>query len=166
VRQIDKQNETDKQEQARADHRKVVAPHDEERVRNEESQDNHANPSQHLWRPETVLNRRATVLRRPYSNEHKRHEDVEEAERKVDALHCNISVTLFAVAFYVDVIESEVGELLHSPVREHDPGHDRVDEEDERVGDTRSDAEFLLGLVPSEDMTEHTCYRICLRKSP
>jgi hypothetical protein len=65
---------------------------------------------------------------------------VEESESKVDALYRNISIALLAVAFDVDVIEGEVGELLHGPVREHDPGHDRVDEKDERVGDTRGDA--------------------------
>jgi hypothetical protein len=44
------------------------------------------------------------------------------------------------VTFDIDVIEGKVGELLHGPVREHDPGDDRVDEEDERVGDTGGDA--------------------------
>jgi hypothetical protein len=47
---------------------------------------------------------------------------------------------LFTVAFDVDVIQSEVGKLLHSPVGEHDPRDNRVDEKDERVCDTSSDA--------------------------
>jgi hypothetical protein len=65
---------------------------------------------------------------------------VEETEGEVDALHSNVSVALLAVALDVDVVQSKMGEFLHSPVREHDPGHDRVDEQDERVGDTGGDA--------------------------
>lgn len=65
---------------------------------------------------------------------------MEKAEGEVDALYRNIAVALFAVAFDVDIVEGEMGELLHGPVGEHDPGHDRVDEEDERVGDTCGDA--------------------------
>jgi hypothetical protein len=44
------------------------------------------------------------------------------------------------MALDVYVVESEMRQLLHGPVGEHDPGHDRVEEEDERVGDTGRDA--------------------------
>jgi len=121
MRQIDKQNESNEKEQTRANHGKIVAPDDEERVRDEKGQNDHANPAHDLGKPETVLYGRATVLGRPYSDEHKRHNDVEETEREVDALYCDISVTLFAVAFDVDIVQSEVSQLLHGPVGEHDP---------------------------------------------
>ena len=121
MRQIHEQDETDEQEQTRADHGEVVAPDDEERVRDKEGQDNHADPAHDLGSPEAVLYGGAAVLGRPYSDEHKRHEDVEETEGEVDALHCNVSVALFAVALDVDVIQREVGKLLHGPVGEHDP---------------------------------------------
>jgi hypothetical protein len=101
------------------------------------------------------LNRRATVLGGPDTDEHERHEDVEEAEGEVDALHSNVSVALLAVALDVDVVQSKMGELLHGPVREHDPGHDRVDEQDERVGDTCGDA-VCCQYRPIHFMTEST----------
>jgi hypothetical protein len=52
------------------------------------------------------------------------------------------------VALDVDVVQGEVGEFLHGPVREHDPRNDRVDEEDERVGDTGGDAILSLVCAP------------------
>lgn len=140
MRQVHQEDESDEQEQARANHGKVVAPHDEERVRDEEGQDNHANPAEDLGRPEAVLYRRAPVLRRPHANQHQRHQDVEEGEGEVDPLHCDIAVALLSVALDVHVVKGEVRQLLHGPVGEHDPRNDRVDEEDERIGDTRGDA--------------------------
>jgi hypothetical protein len=79
MRQINQQDKANKQEQARANHGEVIAPDDEERVRNEKRQDNHADPAHNLGHPEAVLNRRAAVLGRPHSDKHERHEHVEEA---------------------------------------------------------------------------------------
>ena len=121
MRQIDKQNKTDEEEQACAHHSKVVSPYDEERVRDEKGQDNHAHPAEDLGQPEAVLDSSARVLGCPYSDEHQCHEDVEKTEGKVDALHRDVSIALLAVALDVDVIEGEVGQLLHGPVGEHDP---------------------------------------------
>jgi hypothetical protein len=148
VCQINQQNEPNKQEQTSANHRKVVAPDNEERVWNEKRQDHHADPAHDLGHPEAVLDGRAAVLGRPHSNKHERHEHVEEAKGEVDALHGNVAVALLAVALDVDVVKREVGEFLHGPVREHDPRNDGVDEEDERVGDAGGDATMSSVCAP------------------
>ena len=151
MRQVDQQDKTNEQEQTGAGHGKVVAPDDEERVRDEESQDDHENPAKNLRAPETVLDLCAAVLGRPDTDEHESHEDVEEAESKVDALHRDVAVALLAVALDVDIVQGELRELLHGPVGEHDPRDDRVDEEDERVCDTSSDAVSALSSTRAHD---------------
>lgn len=140
VRQIDQQNQTNEQEQAGSGHGEVVAPNDKERVGNEEGENNHANPAQDLGRPKAVLDLRAAVLGGPHTDEHQGHEDVEEAEGEVDALHGNEAIALFPVALDVDIVQGELGQLLHGPVGEHDPRDDRVDEQNEGVCDTGCDA--------------------------
>jgi hypothetical protein len=140
VRQIDQQNQTNEQEQAGPGHGEVVAPNDEERVGNEEGEDDHANPAQDLRCPKAVLDLGAAVLGGPHTDEHQGHEDVEETEGEVDALHCNEAIALLAVALDVDIVQGELGQLLHGPVGEHDPRDDRVDEENEGVCDTGCDA--------------------------
>lgn len=50
-------------------------------------------------------------------------------------------------------------QLLHGPVREHDPGHDGVEEEDEGVGDTGSNT-----VVSSVNVS--TMSIPCIRRAP
>lgn len=124
MRKVDEQDQADEEEEACANHGEVVAPDDEEGVRNEEGQDHQGQPGDDLGPPEAVLDGRTAVLGAPHADEHHGHDDVEEAERKVDALHRDVAVALLAVALDVDVVQGEVRELLHGPVGEHDPGHD------------------------------------------
>jgi hypothetical protein len=42
-------------------------------------------------------------------------------------------------------------QLLHGPVREHNPGDDRVEEEDKRIGNTRRDTVPTLPTAGTED---------------
>lgn len=76
---------------------------------------------------------------------------MEEAECEVDALHRNVSVALLAMAFNVDVVQGEVRELLHSPIGEHDPGDDGIEQEEEGVSDTGSDTVSTLAATGSKD---------------
>jgi hypothetical protein len=82
---------------------------------------------------------------------------VEETESEVDALNSDIAVALFAVALDVDVVKSEVGELLHGPVGEHDPRDDRVDEEDEGVCDTGCDTVAAFSSTRAHDCAAGGC---------
>lgn len=169
MRKVDQQDETNEQEEARANHGEVVAPNDEERVRNEKGENDHADPGDKLGSPESVLDWRASVLRVPDTDEHHGHDDVEETEGEIDALDRDVAVALLAVALDVDVVECEVRQLLHGPVREHDPRDDRVDEEDEGVGDTGSDARgcqlsaWNTACMRTYSRTSHTnCRRRCM----
>lgn len=149
--QVDQQNQANEQEQAGTSHGEVVAPHDEERVRDEEGQDNHGDPADDLGAPEAVLNLCAAVLGGANTNKHKRHEDVEEAESEIDALHSDEAVALLAVTLDVDIVQGELRQLLHGPVGEHDPRDDRIDEKNERVGDTGCDAVAAFSSAGAHD---------------
>ena len=151
VGQIDEQNQANEQEETGSNHGKVVAPDDEERVGDEEGEDDHADPSKNLGAPEAVLDLGAAILGGADADEHEGHEDVEEAEGEVDALDGDEAVALLAVALDVDVVQGELGQLLHGPVGEHDPRDDRVDEEDERVGDAGCDAVAALSSAGAHD---------------
>lgn len=151
MRQVDEQDQANEQEETGARHGEVVAPDDEERVRDEEGEDDHGDPAEDLGAPEAVLDGRAAVLGGPDADEHEGHEDVEEAEGEVDALDGDEAVALLAVALDVDVVERELGELLHGPVREHDPRDDRVDEQNEGVCNAGRDAVAALSAAGAHD---------------
>lgn len=136
--EVNQQNETNQQEQTGSDHGDVVSPDNKEWVRNEEGKDDHGKPADDLWAPESILNWCAAILGRSYSEKHQSHEDVEETQGEVDPLYRDVSVALFPVALDVHVVQGEMRQFLHSPIREHDPRHDRVEQEDEGVGDTSS----------------------------
>jgi hypothetical protein len=72
-------------------------------------------------------------------------------------LNCDISIALFPVALDVHVVQGEVRQLLHSPVCEHDPRHDRVEQEDESVGNTCSDTSQLSVRDPKQKYDMRTC---------
>ena len=65
---------------------------------------------------------------------------MEQTQGEVDALHGNETVALLSLATDSHVVQSEMFEFLKRPWCEHKPGYDRVDEENEGVGDSSSHA--------------------------
>jgi len=65
---------------------------------------------------------------------------VEEAESKVDTVNSSEAITGLAVAGDCGEVEQDVLEFLDGPVGEHDPGQQRIEQEDDGVGDTCSHA--------------------------
>lgn len=64
---------------------------------------------------------------------------MKDAERKVDSLHRKPSIAGAVGAVDLDIIEHEMLKFLNSPVGEHNPGENRVDEEKQGISDTSSD---------------------------
>ena len=157
VGEVDKEDQADEQKEAGTNHGKVIAPYDEERIRDEEGQDHKGQPGDDLWTPESVLDGGAAILGAPHADEHHGHDDVEESECEVDALHRDVAVTLLAVALDVDVIQGEVREFLHSPIGEHYPGDDGIEQEEEGVCDTGSDTVSTFAAARSKDGAAGGC---------
>lgn len=107
--QVNEQNQANEQEETGAHHGDIVAPENEEGVRNKKGQHDHDEPGNDLGTPEAVLNGRATVFGAADTDEHHGHDEVKEAESEVDALHSDISIALLAVALDVDVVQGEMG---------------------------------------------------------
>lgn len=125
---VDQQNEAEQEEEHSAKKGEVFAPDNEETVRNEEADDDEPNPSQELGSPESVLYGRASILGRPDTKEDNSKKSVKESKGKVKTLHSDVSIARLSVAAEIEVVESEVLQLLEGPVCEHEPGKDRVDQ--------------------------------------
>lgn len=134
--QVDQENETKEQEQDSTDQSDIVAPEDEESVRDQEGDDNETNPSDQLGPPETILNSRSLVACVLDANQQESHDEVEEAESKVDTVDSGKAIAGLAVAGDCSEVEQNMLEFLDSPVGEHDPGQERVEQQDDGVGDT------------------------------
>lgn len=61
---------------------------------------------------------------------------MEQAKGPVNPLHSDISITLFAVTGDIDIVQSEMFELLQCPRCEHKPGNDGVDKKQESICDS------------------------------
>lgn len=127
MRQIDKQNQTEENVEYGTDDGDVLAPHDEEVIRNEEGDDDQTEPSDNLRSPEAVLNRRPLVFGATDADEEKSHDEVEEPKGEIDAMYRDVAITTRAIAGNGGVIQKGVFELLDRPVGEHDPGENRVE---------------------------------------
>lgn len=119
--QVDQENETKKQEQDSADQSDIVAPDDEEAIRNQEGNDNETDPGDQLGSPEAVLNSRSLVACVLDADEQQGHDEMEEAESEVDTVDSGEAIACLAVAGDCSEIEQDMLEFLDGPVGEHDP---------------------------------------------
>jgi len=142
--QVYQENEAEKQEQHSADQSDIVAPDDEEAVRNQEGDDDQSDPGNYLGTPEAVLDSRSLVACVLDANEQQGHDGVEKSESKVDAVNSSEAIAGLAVAGDGGEVEQDVLEFLDGPVGEHDPGQERVEEQDDGVGDTGGHAVVAL----------------------
>jgi len=127
MRQIDKQDQTEENVEDGTDDGDVLAPYDEEVIGNEEGDNDKTEPSNNLWSPETVLDRRPLVFGAANTDKEKSHDKVEEAQREVDAMYGDVAIATRAITGNAGVIQEGVLELLDRPVGQHDPREYRVE---------------------------------------
>ena len=58
---------------------------------------------------------------------------MEQTEGEIDSLDGDISIALFALAGYINIVEGKVLKFLESPRREHKPGNDGIEQEKDGV---------------------------------
>ena len=137
MRKIHQQDQAQKEEEHGAEESDVVAVHKEEGFGDEERHDNKCQPEDNLRSPESILKSGATIPSILHTKEQEGENQVEETETEVDAMHSHPAVTFLAVASNFHIIESQMLQFIQCPWREHDPGSNRVDQEDKGVGDSR-----------------------------
>lgn len=125
--QVNQENETKKQEQDSADQSDIIAPDNEEAIRNQEGNDNETDPSNQFGSPEAILNSRSLVARVLDADQQEGHDEVEEAESEVDTVDSGEAVAGLAIAGDCSEIEQNMLEFLDGPVGEHDPRQERVE---------------------------------------
>ena len=64
---------------------------------------------------------------------------MEDTERKVDSMYRKPSVAIAIGAVDLDIVEHKMLEFLNSPVGEHNPRENRVNEEEQSISDTGCD---------------------------
>ncbi len=121
VRQVHQQHKTQKQEQHRANERNIAAPHLEEAVRYEKASNNQPNPYDDLRPPEAVLNRCSLVFGIIDADQKHRHNEMEETERKVDAVDGSVAEAFVAAAVDGYVVEEDALEFLDGPGCKEEP---------------------------------------------
>lgn len=134
--QVDKENESKKQKQDGTDQSDIVAPDDEEAVGDQEGDDDKSDPCNDLGAPEAVLDGRSLVACVLDADEQESHDEVENTESKVDTVDSSEAIAGLAVTGDGGVIKQDMLEFLDGPVGEHDPGQERVEQQDDGVGDT------------------------------
>lgn len=150
VCEINEQDKSDKEEEDGADKSDIVAPDGEEGVGNQESDDDEANPCDQLGTPEAVLDSRSLVSGVADSDEEKSEDKVEETESEVDAVDGSESITLLAGARDGGIVQQYFLQLLDGPIGEHDPGQQRVEEEDDGVGNACGHAVVAFAACAAE----------------
>ena len=121
VRKVHKQDQTEQQEQHGTAESNIVAPDFEESVRNQECEDNQAQPRNNLRSPKSILNRRTTVFRAVDSEEQNGVNGVEATESEVDAVDSGEAKALFSGAVDGDIVKEDALELLDGPVGHGEP---------------------------------------------
>lgn len=139
VCQVDQQDQSQEEEQDGAAQSDIISPHLEEAVGDEEAHDDQSQPHENLGTPPAVLNPRSTVLGRGDAEEEEGEDEVEEAEREVDAVHGREPEAVVTRAVDGHVVEEDALELVDGPWSEQYPREERVEEEDEGVGEACGD---------------------------
>lgn len=121
MREIHQQNQSKQEEQDGSDECDIVSPNFKERVRDEESDDNQAQPSDYFRSPKAVLNRCAAVFRAVHSQKKYCMNGVETAEGEVHAVNGGEPEALFTGAVDGDIVEEDALELLDGPVGHGEP---------------------------------------------
>ena len=121
VCEIDKQDQAKEQEQHGSEESNIVAPDLEESVRNQECQDDQAQPCDNLRSPKSILNRRTTIFRAVDTKQQYGVDGVEAAESEVDAVNSGKAEALLAGAVDGDIVEENALELLDGPVGHGEP---------------------------------------------
>ena len=60
---------------------------------------------------------------------------MEKAKGEIDSLNGDVTIALLPLAGDVHVIQSEMLEFLHCPRGEHQPRYDRIEQENDGIGD-------------------------------
>lgn len=144
VCQIHQQDQSQKQEENGAYKCNIVAPDLEETVWDQEAEHNQAQPDDNLGSPEAILQRGSGVLGGVDTDQQDGQYEVEQAQRKVDAMHGGKAKAFVSEAVHHDIIQQNVLQLLDGPFGEHDPRQQRVEEEDGGVGDSSGDTVVTL----------------------
>lgn len=84
---------------------------------------------------------------------------MEKAEAEIDSMDSHPAITLSTVTSYCHVIEGHMLELFECPGREHDPGHDGVDQEDQSIGNPRSHT--VQSQLRVKGVGKHRNYLLC-----
>ena len=121
VRKVYQQDQAKEQEQDGTAESDIVTPNLEECVRDEESEDDQAEPCDNLGSPEAVLNRCATVFRAVDTKEEYSVNSVEAAESEVDAVNSGEAEALLAGTVDSDIVQENALELLDGPVGHGEP---------------------------------------------
>lgn len=134
--QIDEKNQTQQEEEHGAEESNIIAVDEEEAFRNEERHDNEPNPEEHFWSPEAILKGGAAIPGCLHAKEQEGENQVEETETEVDAMDRDPTVTFLSIAFDFHIVEGQVLQFFECPGSQHNPGNDRVDQEDKGIGDS------------------------------
>lgn len=101
---------------------------------------------------------------------------MKEPESEVDSLNGDISMALFALAGYINVVQGKMFEFFEGPGSEHKPGNDGIYKQKECICDTCCHAAFeytalvadgRAGRCPTARSTEaHELFRLSDRRLP
>ena len=134
--EIDQQDEAYKKKEDGANKSDIVSPGNKEAVRDQEGDDNQAQPGNELGTPEAVLDGRSLVARVVDANEQQRQDEMEKAQGEVDAMDSDETIAFLAVARDGGKVKQHLLQLLDSPVGQHDPRQQRVEQENDGVCDS------------------------------
>ncbi|CAG8571471.1 7424_t:CDS:2, partial [Scutellospora calospora] len=116
MRKVYQQDQAKEQEQDGTTESDVVTPDLEESVRDEESEDDQAQPCDDLGSPKAILNRRTAVFRAVDAEQQDGVDGMEAAESEVDAVDSGEAEALFSGTVDGDIVEEDALELLDGPV--------------------------------------------------
>jgi len=121
VRQINKQDQSNQQEQHRAHKGHVVSPDLEEAIRYQKADHNQRQPRDNLRSPEAILYRRSLIFTAVHSQQKHGQDGVEKSQGEVDAVHGGVAKALLAGAVDGHVVEEDALEFAHGPVGHGEP---------------------------------------------